>query len=797
MRHLCPTFGFFLFLLLGLGEVPGAHALETITTVSDVDAYDGWIVDETVFKGLNRIEAEALHAKLTTQKGKILNREQIRADVRAIYDMSYFEEVEVMAEPLEAQRVRLTYRVKERPAIAKLEFEGNEQVSTDDLKEVVRTKEWSILDVGRVKEDTRLIQKHYEDKGYYLAKVNYEVKKAKDGEVELKFVINDYDKVRIKQITFLNNQVFSDDELKKIFMETQEGGFFSFLSGSGSFKETAFKQDLQRLTYWYLDHGYVKFRHENPIVTISEDKKWMYITIYVEEGEQYSMKKLDFSGDLLFPKEELHSELKLVSGDTFGITKRTQDLLRLSEKYQDLGYAYVNVIPNMEVHDEDHTVDIKWHFEKGHLVYFGEINIVGNSKTHDKVIRRELRFHEGELYNGTNFRVSRERVERLGYFQPGEVVFNTIARKDREDIMDVEISIKERSTGTITLGAGYGSGSGPFFTTQLSEINLFGRGQVLSFTAQYATSRTNKSFNLGFTDPYTFDTRWSTGFDVFSVTYDIPDKYETRKLGFDTRFGRPLMDDVNAYITYKNEGMQIGNKAHPDIDPSLDEGVLSSVIWSVARDVRNNRFETTEGNYQSASVETAGIFGDKEFLKWILNNRVYFSVVGDLVFRNSTEVGHIARISSKDSPPSERFFLGGPNNMKGYQLFALGPYIDHAGFDIGDLNGDGDLDDAGERQPTVREPLGGSVEMFSLFELEYPLIREAGLKWVMFFDIGNAFAHLPGTQGEEFTLRTDAGFGIRWFSPIGPLRFEWGWPLKVKEGEREGPEFQFFIGPPF
>jgi outer membrane protein insertion porin family len=350
------------------------------------------------------------------------------------------------------------------------------------------------------------------------------------------------------------------------------------LSGAGSFKDSGFKQDLQRLTYWYLDHGYVKFRYENPVVTVSDDKKWLYISIYVEEGEQYNMGAQEFSGDLLFSKEELAEDVTLKKDDTFKISKRNADIQKLTEKYQDLGYAFVNVIPKMNIHDETRTVDIDYYFEKGNLAYFGEIWVVGNSKTHDKVIRRELRVHEGELFNGTNFRISKERVERLGFFQPGEVIFNQITRKGTDNIVDLEITVKERSTGSINLGAGYGSQSKFFLTTQISEINLMGRGQILSFQATYAADRIAKSFNLGFTEPYTLDTKWSTGADVFFMTFKVPGKYLMRKLGFDLRVGYPLTDDVSAYITYKNEGLAVVDRFDPEIDSSLDEGVLSSVI---------------------------------------------------------------------------------------------------------------------------------------------------------------------------------------------------------------------------
>lgn len=748
---------------------------------ADIASLAGRAVGKISVEGLKRIESDAVLAKLTTKPGQKLSTENIREEIRALFGMGFFDDIEVQGEPKDGT-VDLIYRVHERPVISQVEFEGNERIATSDLKDVVKVKEWSILDVNKVREDAGLIQKHYEEKGFYLAKVGFDIRVIKGDEVAVVYKINDYDKVQIKKITFLNNSKFTDDQLKSIFQETREGGFFSFMSGSGSFKESAFKQDLQRLTYWYLDHGYVKFRYENPVITVSDDKRWLYISIYLDEGEQYSMGPLDFAGDLLFPKQELKSELQLTEGEIFTISSRNADIQRLTEKYQDLGFAFVNVIPKMNIHDDTRLVDIEYDFEKGNLVHFGEINVVGNSKTYDKVIRRELKVQEGELYSGTRLRISRENVERLGYFAPGEVIFNTVTPKDKPDVLNVEISVKERSTGTITLGAGYGSVQKFFFTTQVSEINLMGRGQTISLSAQYAADAKSRSFNLGFTDPYAFDTHWSLGFDIYSIQFPIPNNYLTRKLGFDTRLGRPLAEYVNGFITYKNEGLRISEVAAgiPQDRIEADQGVLSSVIWSVIRDKRNNRFETTAGNYQSVSLETAGLGGDKKFIKWNLNNRYYTKVVGDLVFRNSTELGQINPYGDRPAPPSEKFYLGGPNNLKGYELFLLGPTQTV-------VNTEG--------QVTGVRPLGGTFQAFSLFELEYPLIREAGLKWVAFYDIGNAWQGFPSGD-ESFVIRSDAGFGIRWFSPIGPLRFEWGFPFRARPGESTT-VFNFFIGPPF
>jgi outer membrane protein insertion porin family len=758
-----------------------------------VDGFAGMPVRAIEVRGLKRIERDAVLSKVTTKAGTALDRETIRGDVQALFNMGYFDDIAFEADRVDSG-ANLIISLRERPVITEIEFAGNERINTTDLEGVIKVKQWSILDVNKVKEDVALITKNYEDKGYYLAKVSFEVVQTdpkKPDEVLLRYKVNDFDKVQIKKITFLNNKNFSDDQLKTVLGETKEGGFWSFMSNSGNFKETSFKNDLQRLIYWYLDNGYVKFKYESPVVTISDDKKWLYITIYVDEGERYDTGQIDFSGDLLFSREELAADILMKQGQSFSISKRNADIQKLQEKYQDLGYAFVNVIPRMEVRDESKTVDIDYHFEKGTLAYFGEINVTGNSKTHDKVVRRELRIKEGELYNGTRFRQSKENVERLGYFQPGEVLFNTSTPKDRTDLVNVDIQVKERPTGTITLGAGYGSVKGLFFQTQVSESNFLGKGQTISLSTNITKDRRDKSVNVGFTDPYAFDTNWSAGGDIYYTTFYIPDRYTTRKFGGDLRLGYPIADYMNAYITYKRERLRIESIELPTPDAfdlneiEQDTGLLSSLVWSMVRDRRNNRFETTGGSYQSLSLETAGVAGlggDKRFMKVIANNRYYTRIVGDLVFRNSTEYGESHGQEGDIVPPSERFYLGGPNNMKGFNFYSVGPQRTKF---TPNSNG---------TTTKTLVPLGGTYEFYSLFEIEHPIVRDAGLKFVVFYDVGNVFADRP--EFSNLTLRQDAGFGFRWFSPIGPLRFEWGFPISRRPDD-DSSVFQFFIGPPF
>lgn len=731
-------------------------------------------VREIRVSGNKKIEKDAILARIRSKAGDKGDRDSIAQDIRNIHALGYFDDVKA-----DYEGGVLTYTVVERPTIVSVEFEGNEQASDSDLKEVVKVKEYSIFDVNKIKEDIALIQKHYEEKGFYLARVDYETRPAKQpDQLALVYKVQDYDKVRIKKINFINNKRFSDDKLKSMLRNTREGNFFSWASGAGNFREAAFKQDLQMLTYFYLTEGYVRFQAQTPVVTISNDKKWLFISIYVDEGERYNVGDTDYSGDLLFTKDELAQATEMKKGDIFSIERRNNDIQRLTEKYQDLGYAFVNVNPKMAIHDDTRIVDMVYDFEKGNLVHFGEINIVGNSKTRDKVIRRELRIREGELYHGTRFRKSRERVERLGYFAQGEVVFNTVSPKGKSDVLDVEISIKERSTGTITLGMGYGSVQKFFLTAQIAEINLFGRGQSLSLSGQYAQDRRSRTLTLGFMEPYMFDTTWSGGFDVFLTSYPIPSRYLLYKRGAHLKGGHPLSDDVNAFLTYKFENLRLDELASPLIDVSADQGNLSSVGVSIVRDVRNNRFETTNGDYQSVSAEYAGLGGQKYFAKFMGNVRYYRPFFDTVVFRTNLEVGHIARTREhRIVPPSERFYLGGPNSLKGYQLFSVAPRETIAGEEV---------------------PIGGVSQILYIAEIEYPLIREAGLKFVTFFDAGNTYASLHDMTHfyRSNGLKKDFGFGFRWFSPIGPLRFEWGFPIGGAPGT-DNVVFNFFIGPPF
>lgn len=732
-----------------------------------------FLIDDIEMEGNRKVESEAITEKIASKKGQQLDNYLLRKDIQRIHEMRYFDEVEAWHKLKDGKNI-LLFRLKEKPIIGKVEFKGNDEINDDDLKEQIKTKEFQILDIATLKNDVLALQKHYEDKGFFIAQASYQVKANENGSVDVVFRIKEWDKVMVKKITFLGNKAIADEELKT-FMQTREEGYFSGLSGSGSFKELNFQTDVERLKYLYKTRGHLQVNVANPVVTVSEDKRWIFITVQIIEGPKFSVNDIYFNGELLFTEAEMLEKLKLKGGDTYNEENLRQDIQTLTEMYQDKGYAFANVIRNLEIVPGENKVDVHFSFEKGQICYFGRIYVKGNAKTRDKVLRRELKIHEGMMYSGSQLRISKERVNRLGFFQPESVIFNTVAQKGKNNILDVEISIKERPTGQISLGAGYSTATQGFIQASIAQNNFRGLGQNLNFNMSLASNQ--QVYNVGFTEPYLFDTKWTAGADYFRTVSNFIRSFSYEKHGFDLRVGYPLFDYTRLFVTYRYEDNSVKDVANPTIDPSLENGAASSVQTSIINDRRNNAFEPTAGYYLSGSVEYAGVGGVQRWLKADVEGRYYQPVYGDLIFRQRTTAGQIYRTTERGIPRIERFSMGGARNMRGYRLEDIGPLIQAVNQNTGSVD-------------TFNK--GGLFQLLSSFELEHPMIKEAGLKWVVFSDLGNVWEDRIG-KDNDYALRADYGFGFRWFSPIGILRFEFGFPINKRE--REAPnQFNFDIG---
>ncbi len=737
-------------------------------------------IDKIEIVGSKRVEPEAILEKMLVKKGSLLSNYSLRDDIETIYQMRYFESVEAHQLTKGGKNI-LQIRVKEKPIISKIYFEGNDELSNDDLKEQIKTKEFSILDINTIKSDLLAIQKFYESKGYYLASADYDLKSVNDGAgMHLILKVKEYDQVHVKKISFIGNKQLVDGEIKK-FMQTREEGLFSFMSGSGNFKEFDFQTDIERIKYLYKSKGYLQINVGSPMVTVSEDKKWIFITIKINEGPKFSINSVSYEGDLLFSEEELSENTKLKAEETYSEEVLRQDILKLTEMYQDKGYAFANVLRNLSIVPGENKVNIQFSFEKGRIAYFGKIFVKGNTKTRDKVVRRELNIEEGMKYSGSKLRRSKENVNRLGFFEPGSVVFNTIASPDRDDVLDVEISIKERQTGQITLGAGYSTATKTFIQASIAQNNFRGLGQTLNFNFSWANRQ--QIYNIGFTEPYLFDTKWTAGADVYRSINRLIRSFNSKKEGGDIRVGYPVFDYTRLFFTLKGEKVTISENINPTIDPDLENGTTLSLKSSLVYDRRNNIFEPTNGYYGNASVEHAGLAGDQKWFKASLEGRLYKPIWKDIIFKTRMRAQQIWDTSDRPVPRLERFTLGGARNLRGYNIEDVGPRQFYT------QNADGD---------TLNEYLnnGGQFSLLSSFELEAPLVKDAGIKWVLFFDAGNVYE--TSFDNDESDIKANYGFGFRWFSPIGILRFEFGYPLnKIKGEEKRDKQFHFDIGPYF
>jgi outer membrane protein insertion porin family len=729
-------------------------------------------VKDIQIKGLKKVEQEAVLEKMSVKPGADLDNYTLKRDLDRIYGLKFFESVEAHQE-----NDILVISVKEKPIVGKIILKGNSEIDDDDLKEIIKTKEFSILDINNIKKDAVALQKHYEEKGYYIATVNFEVQNVSDENVNVTFSIKEFDKVRVKKILFLGNRAFSDDELKNI-METREESLFSFMSGAGNFKEFNFQTDIERIKYFYKTKGYLQVNVGSPEITVSEDKKWVFISMSLNEGPQFTVRDISFEGEILFPLSDLQQKISLKSEMTYSEELLRLDIQTLTEMYQDEGYAFANVLRTLKIVPGENKVDVEFSFEKGKIAYFGKITVKGNSKTRDKVVRRELLIKEGTKFSGSGLRISKENVNRLGFFEPNSVIFNTVTPKGKDDVLDVEISLKERNTGQISLGAGYSTSSKFFMQGSIAQNNFRGLGQNLSFRVALASK--DSSYHLSFTEPYFFDTKWTAGFDIFLTADEKSEAFKEKRKGFDLRIGHPIAEYTKAFFIYKFEDTEISAVNDPAVNEDLENGVASSVEAKIIRDKRNNTFEPTDGYYLSLSTEYAGVgfsdhMTDKKWWRHEFDARYYYNLVGDLVMRMRLDVGKMEMVNDQLIPRSEKYFLGGARNMRGYGYDSLGPKGQ------GTKNG-----------VTRTFSSRGLFSVFSTLELEHPLAKEAGLKWVVFADAGNIYEQHIGKNG-DYDLRYDYGFGFRWFSPIGVLRFEFGFPINPPDGQG-GSQFHFDIG---
>jgi outer membrane protein insertion porin family len=744
-------------------------------------------------QGNRRVESDAIRAALPLKPGETFDKRKLKDTVLSVWKMGYFNDVklDVSAVRPPGTGYQLTVLVSEKPAVREIKLEGNEELSREDLKDTIEIKQFQILDAEAVRRTAKKMQEKYVEKGYFLAEVTWRFDLLPNNEVDVVFVINEHAKVTVKEIRFVGNRAISNDELKAA-MITQEGSFWSFLTSAGTYREDAFARDEYVLQGLYYDRGYLYVKFGKAAIELSPDRRFIFITIPIEEGDPFDIGKIDVSGDLLEPREKLLSLVETKPGRRFSKTVLQRDLQVLADVYKDKGYAYANVTPDTDVHAEAKTVDINYAFQKGALVTIEKIEVVGNNKTRDKVIRREMRINEGDLYSGTGIRVSKARVTALGYFDSVEI---NSRRGSSDDKMILEVAVKEKLTGTFQLGFGFTGGESFFGQAQLSQNNLLGYGHTASLSFQISSLR--QLFQLSYLDPYFLDTAWTASVDLYRSEL-LFTGFDRRAIGGALTAGYEIWEDFRFFGTYTLENVDViptGTSAL-QLRNQFTAGRTSSIRFSFNYDKRDNRLFPTNGHLESASAEfaTSILASQNLFQRYRLIERRYRPLFWGLVAKVNLSLGYIRATDPVNHPVSisEKFFAGGINSIRGYTLRSISPTKKILASRDPDA---GVLDYA----------VGGNKELITNWEIEFPIFESAGIRGVVFYDMGNVFAEdenffqsrqRPDANGKgtlPLGLFHSTGFGVRWFSPLGPLRFEVGFPLTRRPVD-DPYLFEFTIG---
>ncbi len=760
---------------------------------------------KVLFRGNRKVEDDALRVNLRTAPGAILGQDVLRDDVRAIWRMGFFEDVEVEVSNVPGG-VAVVFVVKEKPSVRKIYVSGHDEVGLTKINEVLDLKKEQILDLAKVKKNVEKIRELYVQRGFYMAEVSQEITRENPNEVDVYFRIRENAKVEVRRVNFVGNKGASDSDLRGV-MRTQPGDLFSFVTSSGTYREDVFQQDVILIQSFYYDRGYVNVKLGEPQLELSPDKRSLYITISVDEGQQYNVGTVDVRGELLEPREYYLTRLAVKPNEIFNRSKIQQDIQGLTEHFNDRGYAHANAVPQTNVDEKKRIVSLVYEIQRGGIVSFERISIRGNTKTRDKVIRREMRVVEGESYNKTRLDVSKRRVNQLGFFDRVDL---SQKRGSSDQQMEVNVEVTERQTGAFQVGAGFSSVESFIAQAQISQNNLLGRGQSLTLQAQISGLR--QLFLLQFEDPYFLDTNWTFGFNIFNQQRFLQ-SFTRRATGGSLTWGYLITDDVRLFLTYQLQdiGVSTGGRSNlfsggqrsplpaGSLHNLLRSGISSSWRISLSHDTRDNRLFTRSGWYNTLSAEFAepAFLSENQYTRLEGTVRYFYPIWGPFVLRLKLDSGLITSREAQGVPIYERYFLGGIFDVRGFQLFSLSPQI---------------------RIPRDQSPdsaldvfrVGGNLQVVGKAEIEVPVFEKVGIRAVVFTDAGNTYnleeqycrlkpanAHISQDPCVKLfplsSLRTSWGFGFRWFSPIGPLRFEWGFPFKTLPGE-ESVIFEFTIG---
>jgi outer membrane protein insertion porin family len=716
-------------------------------------------IKELTVEGNRRVQEAVILGRVRSTIGAPFNPSQLSEDVRAVFALGFFDDVQLKIEDFEGG-VKVSFVVIERPFVRDVDFVGNKHVSTNDLQDKIDLKLGSVYNPVDVQRARERMKDFYEGEGYFEVQITPDIEKFTDGDVKVVFTINEGRQMKIERIVIRGNKGLTEKEIKRI-MTTQERQYFIL---RGTVQRQRLDEDVERILQLYNDHGYIQARVESHDITVDSAKARVTITIVVVEGSQHRVASVAFTGISLLPEAEIQRQVKLKAGDVFSRSLLRESVKGVEDLYSTIGRASAEVNPKLDVQAESRMA-IVFEITEGPTVYVERINIAGNVRSQDKILRRELQMAEGDIFTLQKLQRSKQRLTNLGYFEKVEV--NTAPGTDKTKIV-VNVDVTERPTGMFSIGGGYSSQDGAIGTIDLSQNNFLGRGWLASVKIRAGADVQQGS--ISFTEPWLFDRPLSAGFDLFSTQRQFIE-YDYDTVGLGLRMSHPFEEFWRWHLGYRLTLDEVLNLRISDDEFLRDERgqhVTSLVSAAVTRDSRDSIQTPSKGGQLTFATEVAGLGGDNHYVKSSATATYFKPIWLGHILSGRIEGAYGFGLGDERLPVFERFYLGGPNSIRSFKARQISP-----------------IDEMGTR-------IGGTSEVLGNIEYIVPLPFD--IRVAAFFDIGNVYGFR--TKFDLTDLREAAGAGVRWVSPFGPIRVDYGFNLDKRPGEKSG-VFHFSVGSPF
>jgi len=755
----------------GLAAVLAALAL---AGAAGAQSFEPFTVKDIRVEGLQRTEPGTVFSYLPIKVGEVMNEERARAALRALYATGFFSDVR-----LEHENDVLVVFVQERPAVAQIDFSGMKEFEPDAVRKVLRENglaEGRIFDRSVLDTAEQEIKRQYLSRGMYGAEVQTTVTPLERNRVGINIAVSEGEVAKIRGINIVGAQAFSESELVGLFV-LRTPGWLTWYTKHDRYAREKLSADLETLRSYYQNRGYLDFAIESTQVSITPDRHDIYITVNINEGERYTVSDVQLSGQTPVSREELEKLVQLKSGDVFSREKLAASTKAIGERLGNDGYAFANAnaIPNVD--KEKRSVAFNIVIDPGRRVYVRRIDVAGNSKTRDEVVRREMRQLEGAFYDASKIQLSRRRIERTGYFS--ETTVETQPVEGSPDQVDVVYTVKERPTGALLLGVGFSSVERFAVSTSIRQSNAFGTGKFIS--ANINSGRVNTVYALSYNDPYYTVDGVSQGFDVYKRKTDASSlavgAYTTDAIGGGIKFGYPVSEissvDVGVNLesvtltTFQNSPLRYLDFVN-QFGSDYQYGAFTAG-WQ--RDTRDSVISPNQGGFTRLSAEIAG--GDLKYYRLNFQQSYYFRLTRIYTLLLRGDVGYAAGLGGRPVPFFKAYYAGGPDSVRGYRAFSLGPR---------DAEGNS---------------TGGNTKVIGAAEFLFPMpgaTAEQSLRLGAFIDFGQVYA--PDTPIRLGDLRYSGGFALNWLSPFGPLRLSIANPLNRKD-EDQMQRLQFTFGTGF